>query len=89
VDQVINHIEKVTADEGGELIRLSEQMESNEVLEGADLRQLETFLKNKDKDSVLGNLFRTVTTEGYVKWCASITIARTNTRRQRKHSTMR
>ncbi|KAF9173397.1 hypothetical protein BGX21_004037 [Mortierella sp. AD011] len=37
-------------------------------LEGADLRQLETFLRNKDKDKILGNLYRTTTSEGHVKW---------------------
>ncbi|KAF9348731.1 hypothetical protein BGX26_012874 [Mortierella sp. AD094] len=37
-------------------------------LEGADLRQLETFLRNKDKDKILGNLYRTTTPEGHVKW---------------------
>ncbi|KAI8358933.1 hypothetical protein B0O80DRAFT_442584, partial [Mortierella sp. GBAus27b] len=43
-------------------------MENNEALEGADLRRLETFLKNKDGNKVLGNLYRTVTSEGHVKW---------------------
>ncbi|KAF9342727.1 hypothetical protein BGX26_006976, partial [Mortierella sp. AD094] len=37
-------------------------------LEGADLRQLETFLHNKDKDKILGNLYRTTTPKGHVKW---------------------
>jgi len=68
MDQVISHIEKVSIEEGRVADRPSEQMENNEALEGADLRQLETFLKNKDKDRVLGNLYRTVTTEGHVKW---------------------
>ena len=39
-----------------------------EVLEGADLRQLETYLKLKDEGRVLGNLFRVITPEGHVKW---------------------
>ncbi|KAF9172253.1 hypothetical protein BGX20_006014 [Mortierella sp. AD010] len=37
-------------------------------LEGADLRQLESFLRNKDKDKILGNLYRTTTSDGHVKW---------------------
>ncbi|KAF9079508.1 hypothetical protein BGX23_003887 [Mortierella sp. AD031] len=37
-------------------------------LEGADLRRLDTFLRNKDKDKVLGNLYRITTSEGHVKW---------------------
>ncbi|KAF9113923.1 hypothetical protein BGX27_000522 [Mortierella sp. AM989] len=39
-----------------------------EALEGADLRLLSTFLKIKDEGKVLGNLYRTVTNEGHVKW---------------------
>ncbi|KAF9544932.1 hypothetical protein EC957_011557 [Mortierella hygrophila] len=41
---------------------------SLEALEGADLRQLSSFLKIKDEGQVLGNLYRTVTEEGHVKW---------------------
>ncbi|KAI8603709.1 hypothetical protein EDD21DRAFT_368292 [Dissophora ornata] len=43
-------------------------MENKEALEGADLRKLDTFLKDKDGNKVLGNLYRTVTIEGHVKW---------------------
>ncbi|KAF9120342.1 hypothetical protein BGW39_011489 [Mortierella sp. 14UC] len=39
-----------------------------EAMEGADLRQLESFLKSSDEGRVLGNLYRTVTSEGHVKW---------------------
>ncbi|KAF9353251.1 hypothetical protein BGX34_011714 [Mortierella sp. NVP85] len=39
-----------------------------EALEGADLRQLESYLKVKDQGRVLGNLYRIVTLEGHVKW---------------------
>jgi hypothetical protein len=39
-----------------------------EALEGADLRHLGSFLKDKDEAKVLGNLYRTVTSEGHVKW---------------------
>ncbi|OAQ36796.1 hypothetical protein K457DRAFT_131942 [Linnemannia elongata AG-77] len=37
-------------------------------LEGADLRRLGTFLRNKDKDKILGNLYRITTEQGHVKW---------------------
>ena len=68
MDQVISYIEKVSED-GGETVQgFLEQMTNNDSLEGADLRQLETFLKRKDTNRVLGNLYRTVTTEGHVKW---------------------
>ncbi|CAO3572452.1 unnamed protein product [Mortierella alpina] len=39
-----------------------------EILEGADLRRLETYLRNKDKDKILGNLYRVTTSDGHVKW---------------------
>ncbi|KAF9584906.1 hypothetical protein BGW38_004749, partial [Lunasporangiospora selenospora] len=39
-----------------------------EALEGADLRQLSSFLKTRDEGRVLGNLYRIVTREGHVKW---------------------
>ncbi|KAF9360109.1 hypothetical protein BGX34_007955 [Mortierella sp. NVP85] len=61
VDQVINHFEEVSTDEEWTL-------GGNEALEGADLRQLETFLRKNDENRVLGDLYRTVTTEGHVKW---------------------
>ncbi|KAK3825568.1 MAG: hypothetical protein J3Q66DRAFT_396526 [Benniella sp.] len=38
------------------------------VLEGADLRRLESYLKVKDEGRVLGNLYRIVTSVGHVKW---------------------
>ena len=41
---------------------------NQEALEGADLRQLESYLKTKDQCKVLGNLYRIVTSEGHVKW---------------------
>lgn len=37
-------------------------------LEGADLRQLDTFLRKTDADKVLGNLYRVTTDTGHVKW---------------------
>ncbi|CAO3571880.1 unnamed protein product [Mortierella alpina] len=47
---------------------VTEQVDGKEALEGADLRKLDTFLKHKDSNKVLGNLYRTVTDEGHVKW---------------------
>ncbi|KAI8354237.1 hypothetical protein B0O80DRAFT_53513 [Mortierella sp. GBAus27b] len=44
------------------------QLDKLEVLEGADLRQLESYLKVVDKHRALGNLNRIVTSEGHVKW---------------------
>ncbi|KAK3840919.1 MAG: hypothetical protein J3R72DRAFT_170275 [Linnemannia gamsii] len=46
----------------------SSQLGGLEALEGADLRQLGTFLRNKDDAQVFGNLYRIVTSDGHVKW---------------------
>lgn len=47
---------------------ISDQLSGLEALEGADLRQLGTFLRNKDDARVFGNLYRIVTSDGHVKW---------------------
>ncbi|KAG0329759.1 hypothetical protein BGZ99_000494 [Dissophora globulifera] len=44
------------------------EIEKLEVLEGADLRQLESFLKITDQARSLANLYRIVTYKGHVKW---------------------
>ncbi|KAG0197359.1 hypothetical protein BGX33_000724, partial [Mortierella sp. NVP41] len=48
MDQVISKIEKDSVDEGEPVENFADQMENKEALEGADLRKLETFLKDKD-----------------------------------------
>ncbi|KAI8359025.1 hypothetical protein B0O80DRAFT_485048 [Mortierella sp. GBAus27b] len=68
MDQAIGCLEKIAADDTNNSNGSSEQMENNEALEGSDLRKLGAFLKNKDGDKVLGNLYRTITSEGHVKW---------------------
>lgn len=47
---------------------LADMISDLRALEGADLRRLDTFLRNKDKDKILGNLYRIVTIKGHVKW---------------------
>ncbi|KAF9363956.1 hypothetical protein BGX34_002936 [Mortierella sp. NVP85] len=80
VNQAISYIEKVSADQSKALSEPVEQMEIHETLEDTDLRQLQTFLKrkvenkvenkveSKYENKVPGNLYRTITTEGHVKW---------------------
>jgi hypothetical protein len=68
MDQVISYIEKVSEDEGEIARGFSEHMANNEASEGVDLRQLKTFLKTDGKNNVLGDLYRTATTKGNVKW---------------------
>ncbi|KAF9365053.1 hypothetical protein BGX34_011542 [Mortierella sp. NVP85] len=68
VYQVIEHIEKVSSDEGGGLSGFAGQMRSSEAWKGSDIRQLDTFLQSKNEKRVPGNLYRTLTGEGHIKW---------------------
>ncbi|KAG0308426.1 hypothetical protein BGZ97_013378, partial [Linnemannia gamsii] len=67
MNHVISKIEKDSVDEEVPVENFVDHMGNKEALEGADLRKLETFLK-KDGNKVLGNLYRTVTDKGHVKW---------------------
>ncbi|KAG0222238.1 hypothetical protein B0O80DRAFT_502515 [Mortierella sp. GBAus27b] len=70
VDDTIKYLQrfKQDMDAGAELPTDHTEFDKLEALEGADLRQLESYLKIKDKGRVLGNLYRIVTHEGHVKW---------------------
>ncbi|KAH7049602.1 hypothetical protein BKA57DRAFT_492290 [Linnemannia elongata] len=68
MDKVIDLMSTASVDEGAVIDEFSRDMENNIALEGADLRKLDTFLKDKDGNKVLGDLFRTVTDGGHVKW---------------------
>lgn len=57
----MEYIEKISE-------REVEDAGSDEAPQGLDLCRLETFLKKKDNENVLGNLYRIATTEGHVKW---------------------
>ncbi|KAG0196006.1 hypothetical protein BGX33_002243, partial [Mortierella sp. NVP41] len=59
VDQIINWMDKVSVDDGDGVEGVTGQVDNKEALEGADLRKLDTFLKDKDGNKVLGNLYRT------------------------------
>ncbi|KAF9293016.1 hypothetical protein BGZ88_005894 [Linnemannia elongata] len=68
IDHVIDWMDGISVNEGEAVDEFAKLMEKKEALEGADLRKLDTFLKDKDGNKVLGNLYRTVTDEGHVKW---------------------
>ncbi|KAF8938439.1 hypothetical protein BGZ58_000892 [Dissophora ornata] len=70
VDGTISYIESQKGDDIDGLGVTADRAELNnlEVMEGADLRQLESYLSIRDKGRVLGNLYRVVTTDGNVKW---------------------
>ncbi|KAI8349157.1 hypothetical protein B0O80DRAFT_501571 [Mortierella sp. GBAus27b] len=70
VDSTIDFLDgfKRKTDSEEKLAEGHTEFDQLEALEGADLRQLESYLKVKDKGRVLANLYRIVTTEGHVKW---------------------
>ncbi|KAF9083380.1 hypothetical protein BGX29_003197, partial [Mortierella sp. GBA35] len=47
---------------------LTNYLSDVEGLEGVELRQLGSFLKTSEEENLLGNLYRTTTLEGHVKW---------------------
>ncbi|KAF9947661.1 hypothetical protein BGZ65_008645, partial [Modicella reniformis] len=68
IDQVIGYIEDISVDDGRPIDESTEGMRNNEIFKGAaDLRNLKTFLKDVDGNT-LGDLYRTVDTQGHVKW---------------------
>ncbi|KAF9577007.1 hypothetical protein BGW38_008081, partial [Lunasporangiospora selenospora] len=68
MDLMIDLMEKISMNGGEAVVEFAEDMEKKEALEGADLRKLCAFLKNKGDNTVLGNMYRTVTDEGHIKW---------------------
>ncbi|KAF9950490.1 hypothetical protein BGZ70_001338 [Mortierella alpina] len=70
VDETIGCIEDKQSDVGARIESADDRLglDQQEVLEGADLRQLEAYLDVQDEGRTLGNLYRTVTSEGHVKW---------------------
>ncbi|KAG0242408.1 hypothetical protein BGX31_000330 [Mortierella sp. GBA43] len=72
LDHAINAVRSMTEDHTELLktIQTSERMDLTGLgaLEGADLRQLESFLRMHDQNRVFGNLNRIIATDGHVKW---------------------
>ncbi|KAF9079529.1 hypothetical protein BGX23_003817, partial [Mortierella sp. AD031] len=79
VAKSINFLEKrLEASNSADLIKdtrsiqpgsgIADEISDLKALEGADLRRLDSFLRNKDEDKILGNLYRITTYQGHVKW---------------------
>ncbi|KAG0330565.1 hypothetical protein BGZ99_000036 [Dissophora globulifera] len=70
IDESISFISEQTANTADRINLALDGMEldKQEVLEGANLRQLKSYLKVNDASRVLGNMYRIVTMEGHVKW---------------------
>ncbi|KAF9346604.1 hypothetical protein BGX26_001875 [Mortierella sp. AD094] len=65
---VVPSLEKFRIIEGQGQGQDQTKYEELEVLEGSELRQLQSYLSFRDEGRVLGNLYRIVTTKGHVKW---------------------
>ncbi|KAF8940838.1 hypothetical protein BGZ58_004527 [Dissophora ornata] len=72
IDQAMDYLGYLLSEDGRSTLagdaRYGYKKDELEVLQGTDMRQLGTFLKRKDTNQVLGNLYRIVTEEGYAKW---------------------
>ncbi|KAG0048020.1 hypothetical protein BGZ83_006964 [Gryganskiella cystojenkinii] len=73
VDQAIDFLKDLPSQEGvdtgnNQSIYYKGEANNIEALEGADLRHLASFLKNRDTTRVLGNLYRLARTDGTIKW---------------------
>ncbi|KAG0196550.1 hypothetical protein BGX28_009996, partial [Mortierella sp. GBA30] len=72
INQSIEYLQALSSmDLKGQVMTKDNQRDSlagQDTVEGADLRHLEAFLKSKDQHRTLGNLYRTITQEGHVKW---------------------
>ncbi|KAG0324895.1 hypothetical protein BGZ99_001314 [Dissophora globulifera] len=70
MDETIRYIKDYKRDSNGHVATTNAGigLDMLEALEGADLRELQSYLSSKDESRVLGNLNRIVTLEGHVKW---------------------
>jgi hypothetical protein len=71
VDQAIGFLRDMPSREHvetGNDLGIEYDIEKVEALEGADLRHLASFLKNRDETQVLGNLYRLARPDGTIKW---------------------
>ncbi|KAK3820118.1 MAG: hypothetical protein J3Q66DRAFT_439167 [Benniella sp.] len=71
VDDSIAFLENLKGVSGESTMKDSMQVNRMEIVEKVDLKHLESHLKIKDDDVVLGNLHRIVTSKGHVKWVCS------------------
>ncbi|KAF9198223.1 hypothetical protein BGZ49_001038, partial [Haplosporangium sp. Z 27] len=66
IDYSISYIEALSVE--NPVLDNYNTMDDYEGLEGADLRQLDTFLQINDQERKLGNLYRITIETGHVKW---------------------
>ncbi|KAK3833619.1 MAG: hypothetical protein J3R72DRAFT_424887 [Linnemannia gamsii] len=68
INQSIEYLQTLSSEQDAAKDTSTDSLAGQESLEGADLRHLEAFIKSKDQGRALGNLHRTITEEGHVKW---------------------
>ncbi|CAF3773602.1 unnamed protein product [Rotaria socialis] len=66
VDDLLNKVNNQRDREGASVI--SKQKSKGAPLQGAELREIQTYLELVDDKRSLGNLYRIVTDDGYVRW---------------------
>ncbi|CAF4323983.1 unnamed protein product [Rotaria magnacalcarata] len=66
VDDLLNKVENQRNRAGASMI--DKQKSKGTPLQGAELREIQTYLELVDDKRSLGNLYRIVTDDGYVRW---------------------
>ncbi|KAG0374139.1 hypothetical protein BGX24_010788, partial [Mortierella sp. AD032] len=68
INQSIEYLQTLLSEQDVVKNTSTDSLARRETLESADLHHLEVFIKSKDQDQALGDLYRTITEEGHVKW---------------------
>ncbi|KAG0372829.1 hypothetical protein BGX24_012518, partial [Mortierella sp. AD032] len=68
INQSIEYLQSISSEQDAAKDTSTGSSSGREALGGVDLHHLEVFIKSKGQDQALGNLYRTITEEGHVKW---------------------
>ncbi|KAG0264022.1 hypothetical protein BGZ95_003681 [Linnemannia exigua] len=68
IERSIEYLQSLSSNQDAAADNGADSFAGREALELSDLRHLEVFIKSKDQDRALGNLYRTITEDGHVKW---------------------
>ncbi|KAG0276703.1 hypothetical protein BGZ95_007167 [Linnemannia exigua] len=68
INQSIEYLQTLLSEQDAAKDSSTNSFDGQEALEGIDLCQLKAFIKSKDQYRAFGDLYRTITEEGHVKW---------------------
>ncbi|KAK3817823.1 MAG: hypothetical protein J3R72DRAFT_427297 [Linnemannia gamsii] len=71
INQSIEYLQSLSDEQDAAEGTSGNSFDKQEALDGADLRNLGVFIKSKGQDRTLGNLYRTISEEGHVRWICS------------------